>query len=140
MGKRGVVLVTWADLRAGGFDAVEERLDSLASQDNRVVFNIAGFSHLDSSVLVYLIQTHRRLRELGGELVFSEPSKFMQSMITTIGMHKLFRIYPNDDDALRHFGHDGDDDSGGVGSRLKPWQPSDSGMALPEDEPPDEGA
>ena len=69
-------------------------------------------------------------------MVISEPSAIVQQTITLIGLERLFRLFPTDREALRYFGHD-DDGLGGIGSRLKPRQPSGMGSALPEDESPD---
>ena len=133
MGQREVVLIRWAELGAGGSSAVNEQLDSLSAEGNRVVLNVAGADDTNALALVHMIHIHRRLRALGGDLVFSEPSKLFRLTISTLGMDH----YPSDEEALRHFGLDDGDDFDGVGARLEPRRPSDSGEALPDEEPPD---
>ena len=133
MGQGEVVLISWAELSAGRSSAINEQLDSLSAEGNRVVLNVAGLDDTNADELLHMIHIHRRLRALGGELVFSEPSKIIRSVMTTIGLD----AYPSDEEALRHFGDDDDDGLDGVGARLKPWRPSDSGQALPDEEPPD---
>jgi len=96
---------------AGEFDAfnlptISEKIDSLIQKGGTLlVFNLKELKFINSSALGYLIKTHKRLRELEGELVLSEPSKFFQSTITTLGIDQIFRIYPNDDEAVKYF-HD----------------------------------
>jgi hypothetical protein len=49
----------------------------------------------------------KRLTGLGGELVLSEPSKFFRTTIKALGLDQVFRIYPNDQEAVKYFqGHE----------------------------------
>jgi len=95
----------------GEFDAfnlptISEKLDALIqSGHTRLAFNLRLLKFINSSALGYLIKTSKRLREVDGELVLSEPSKFFQSTISTLGIDKIFKIFPSDEEAVKYF-HD----------------------------------
>src|SRR5210317_239319 len=95
----------------GEFDAfnlptISEKLDALIQTGcTRLVFNLRRLKFINSSALGYLIKTSKRLVELEGELVLSEPSKFFKSTITTLGIDQIFKIFPTDEEAVKYF-HD----------------------------------
>ncbi|MHC4493720.1 MAG: STAS domain-containing protein [Planctomycetota bacterium] len=93
----------------GEFDAfnlpqVGEKIDALIQKGStHLVFNLRLLKFINSSALGYLIKTAKRLKELDGELVLSEPSKFFQTTIKTLGIDRIFRIYPDDQEAVKYF-------------------------------------
>jgi anti-sigma B factor antagonist len=95
----------------GEFDAfnlpqISEKIDALIQTGcTRLAFNLHLLKFINSSALGYLIKTARRLKELDGELVLSEPSKFFQTTIKTLGIDQIFKIFPVDQEALKYF-HD----------------------------------
>jgi len=95
----------------GEFDAfnlpvISEKLDALIQKGcTRLVFNLRLLKFINSSALGYLIKTSKRLKELDGELVLSEPSKFFQTTISTLGIDQIFKIFPADEEAVKYF-HD----------------------------------
>jgi anti-sigma B factor antagonist len=95
----------------GEFDAfnlptISEKIDALIQGGcNRLVFNLHLLKFINSGALGYLIKTHKRLRELDGELVLSEPSKFFQTTIKTLGIDQIFKVFENDTEAVKYF-HD----------------------------------
>ena len=94
----------------GEFDAfnlptVGEKIDQLIQKGcTHLVFNLRLLKFINSSALGYLIKTAKRLKELDGELVLSEPSSSFQ-------FDQIFRIYPNDQEAVKYF-HDRDEAGG----------------------------
>jgi anti-sigma B factor antagonist len=68
----------------------------------KLCLNFAGLSFLNSTALGYLVATAKRLGELGGQLVLSEPSRFFAATIRTLELHHIFEIFPHDDAALQH--------------------------------------
>ena len=109
------------ELDATGVPAISE-LDSLVEQGaTRFVFNIQRLTFIDSSGIAFFIETLARLRESQGELVLSEPSKFFQTVISTLSLERIFKIFPTDEVAFKYF--DG----------------ADGGGVLPESQPPDLG-
>ncbi|MHC4550882.1 MAG: STAS domain-containing protein [Planctomycetota bacterium] len=101
----------------GEFDAfnlpqVGEKIDALIHTGcTHLVFNLRLLKFINSSALGYLIKTHKRLRELDGELVLAEPSKFFQTTIKTLGIDQIFKIFPDDQEAVKYL-----HDAGGVES------------------------
>ena len=91
----------------GEFDAfslpqVGETVETLTQRCTQVVFNLRLLTFSDSSALGYLIRTAKRLKELDGELVLSEPSKRFQTTIKTLGIDKILKVFPSDEEAVRH--------------------------------------
>jgi len=95
----------------GEFDAfnlptVGEKIDQLIQKGcTHLVFNLRLLKFINSSALGYLIKTAKRLKELDGELVLAEPSKFFQTTIKTLGIDQIFKIFPNDEESVKYF-HD----------------------------------
>ena len=94
---------------AGEFDwfsmpEISKQVDALVRERRtHLVFNLRSLEFIDSSALGYLIKTHKRLKRGEGALVLSEPSKFFRTTIGTLGLDRFFKIYPDDDEAVRHF-------------------------------------
>jgi len=97
----------------GEFDAfnlpkISEGIDQLIQKGRtRLIFNLKGLKFINSSSLGYMITTQKRLREYDGELVVAEPSKFFETTVATLGIDRIFKIYPNDDEAVKHFHGEG---------------------------------
>ncbi|MFQ5845190.1 MAG: STAS domain-containing protein [Planctomycetota bacterium] len=93
----------------GEFDAfnlptISEKMHTLIEKGcTRLVFNLHLLKFINSSALGYLIKTSKQLRELEGELVLSQPSKFFSSTVATLGLDQIFKIFPSDEDAVRYF-------------------------------------
>ncbi|MHC4974774.1 MAG: STAS domain-containing protein [Planctomycetota bacterium] len=89
-----------------GFNLPEvgEKIDALIDQGHtRLVVNLESLKFINSSALGYLIKTANRLKGLEGELVLSAPSKFFLTTIRTLGIDQIFRVCPNDEEALKSF-------------------------------------
>ncbi len=93
---------------SGDFDAfnlpkISEKLDALIQTGIvKLVFNLKNLKFINSSALGYLIKTQKRLKELDGELMLSEPSKFFQSTVATLGLDQVFKIFATDEEAVMH--------------------------------------
>lgn len=99
-----VVLTLRGHCETDDLPALRAKVDGIIEGGARkLCLNFAGLSFLNSTALGYLVATSKRLRETGGELVFSEPSRFFAATIRTLELHHLFEIFPHDDAALRHF-------------------------------------
>jgi anti-sigma B factor antagonist len=91
----------------GEFDAstvhAVSEIDRLIEEGrHRFVFSFAALTFIASPVLGYFVKTAKRLRGLGGTVVFSRPSQFMQATIRTLGLDQIFDIFPDDQAALAH--------------------------------------
>ena len=101
----------------GEFDApnlpqVEEKTDTPIQEGcTHLVFNFRLLTFVDSSALGHLIKTAKRLKDLGGELVLSEPSKFLQTTIKTLGIDQILRVFPSDEEAVTYFHETGGEEA-----------------------------
>jgi anti-anti-sigma factor len=84
----------------GAKEEIEARINEGALQ---LCLNLGGLEFINSSGIGYFVVVHKRLKAEGGELVLSEPSKFLQSTIRTLGLDRIFEIYESDAEALKHF-------------------------------------
>ncbi len=91
------------ELDATSVPAISE-FDSLVEQGaTQFVFNIQRLTFSDSSGIAFFIETLARLRASQGELVLSEPSKFFQTVISTLSLDRIFKIFPTDEEAIKYF-------------------------------------
>ena len=81
-------------------EEVEHLIDGGA---RRVCMNFHGVSFINSTALGYLVDVGKRLEGLGGQLVFSAPSRFFADTIRTLELHHLFEIFPSDREAALYF-------------------------------------
>jgi anti-anti-sigma factor len=91
----------------GEFDAstvpAVEAIDGLVEQGRtRLVFSFAGLTFVASPVLGYFVRVGKRLKDVGGAVVFSRPSQFMEATIRTLGLDQIFDVFPDDTAAVRH--------------------------------------
>jgi anti-anti-sigma factor len=101
-----VTVLTFAgELDSDNLPAAREETDGvIQSGCDRLVFNLDGLAFLNSSALAYLITVHKRVKSMGGQLVFSAPSRFFQTTVKHLGLEGEFQVFPDDQAALEHFG------------------------------------
>lgn len=81
-----------------------EAIDGLVEGGRRrLVFSFAALTFVASPVLGYFVKIGKRLKNAGGQVVFSRPSPFMEATIRTLGLDQIFDVFPDDDAAVRHF-------------------------------------
>lgn len=98
-----VILALRGHCEPDDLKALRAKIDDLVAEGTRkLCINFAGLSFLGSTALGYLVEAHRRLRDLGGTLVLSEPSRFFDATIRTLELHHIFEIFPHDDAAMQH--------------------------------------
>ena len=100
------ILVFTGEFDAFNLPTISEKLDALIQTGcTHLAFNLKRLKFINSSALGYLIKTSKRLDAIDGELVISEPSKFFQSTISTLGIDQIFKIFPTDEEAVKYY-HD----------------------------------
>jgi anti-sigma B factor antagonist len=104
-----VTILSFAgELDSDNLPAAREETDGvIQSGCDRLVFNLGELAFLNSSALAYLITVHKRVKSMGGQLVFSAPSRFFQTTIKHLGLEGEFTVFPDDQAALEHFGQGG---------------------------------
>ena len=83
---------------------IDGRIDAGAA---KLCINLGGLKFINSSSIGYFVALHKRLNNEGGTLVLSQPSDFLHTAISTLGLDQLFAIFANDEDALKHFAGEG---------------------------------
>jgi len=102
---RGVsVLAIQGQFDTFSLPAFSEEVERLLGDGaRRICINFKGISFINSTTLGYLVDVGKRLRELGGELVFAEPSPFFAATVRTLELHLIFEIFDSDAAAIAHF-------------------------------------
>ena len=98
------ILVIGGQVETHCLPTLSEEVEQLIA-DN-VVFlcvNCRRIEFINSTALGFIVETGKRLKELGGELVLSDLSKFMHATARTLQLELLFEIFQGDEAALEHF-------------------------------------
>ena len=66
----------------------------------RLVLNLREMRFITSAPLGYLLETAHLVRDLGGEMVISDPSDHFQNTTKTLGIDQIFRVFGNEDEAV----------------------------------------
>lgn len=82
-------------------DGIDAKVDAGASQ---LCINLAKLRFINSSAIGFFVALQKRLRQEEGEMVISQPSRFLQTTINTLGLDQVFQVYGSDEDAVKHFG------------------------------------
>ena len=99
------ILVLQGELDASNLPQLKEAFeDRIGKGANRYCVNLEGLRFVNSSGIGYLVALQKRLRQEGGDMVLSKPSKFLQTTIRTLGLDQVFPVFGSDEDAVRHFG------------------------------------
>ena len=69
----------------------------------RLVFDLKGLKFISSGGIGYIIQTAKRLRKQGGELVLACPPAAFGWVVQTLGIDRIVKIFPNDREAVEYF-------------------------------------
>jgi len=71
----------------------------------KLCLNFARLEFINSTALGYLVAVGKRLKkELGGEVAFSEPSRFFEATVRTLELHHIFEIFKTDAEAIAYLG------------------------------------
>lgn len=68
--------------------------------DHRLVFDLKALDFISSGGLGYFIQTAKRLKSVGGELVLACPPASFGWIVHTLGIDRVIRIFPDDETAV----------------------------------------
>ncbi len=75
----------------------------LASGGRKILFNLREVTYVDSSGLGQLVGCSTTMHNHGGELRVSEPSPFVNELLTKTKLSLVFDIQPDDAAALKAF-------------------------------------
>lgn len=91
----------------GDFDAFAanpflEQVEAIVQSGTaHVVVNMRLVLFINSTAVGSLIKARKRVRGLGGDLVFSEPSTRVKETMDLLGLGQLIKTYANDDEAVK---------------------------------------
>jgi len=69
----------------------------------QLCLNLDDVRFINSSWIGHFVALQRRLEAEGGQTVLSQPSKFLQTTIKTLGLDRVFRVFSSDEEAVKHF-------------------------------------
>ncbi len=77
--------------------------EALGSGDTRIVMNLSEVPMVDSSGIGVLVRFLALIKQKGGNIKLSQPSKFAVQTLRLVGVLNLFEIFDNDDAAVESF-------------------------------------
>lgn len=63
-----------------------------------IALNLSEVTYLDSGALNVLIYSHNMLKKRDGNLVLIEPNEYVKDVLEVVGLDKLVRIYPTEEE------------------------------------------
>lgn len=66
-----------------------------------IILDMTGVTFCDSGALNFMVQLHQQLAQRGGELAVAGAQSFVQRTIRITNLDRLFRLYPDVDEAVR---------------------------------------
>ena len=89
---------------SGGTLALHKSIRCLAEEGKtKILLNLAGVTHIDSTGLGELISSHVTLTNKGGQLKLVHLTERLQDIMTITKLLTVFDIYDNEPDALASF-------------------------------------
>jgi len=70
---------------------------------HRIVFDLKRLRFISSGGIGYFIQTAKRLKALGGELVLASPPASFAWLFQSLGIDRVLKIFPGDEEAVGYF-------------------------------------
>lgn len=105
----GVTVVTFSDSSILDSATIEQLgkdlyhlIDTLNKQ--KLIVDFCNVKFLSSQVLGVLITLNKKAAAIKGTLVFCGLKSDLMKVFTITNLDKLFRFFPNDSAALKHFG------------------------------------
>jgi anti-sigma B factor antagonist len=98
------ILTIVGDLDARTLPDANEKLDSLLKILRiRLVFDLSGMEIVTSTGVSFLIDAAKRTRELGGDVVLSNPTRLLQGTLKSLKIDDYFEVFPTREEAVRYY-------------------------------------
>jgi len=75
----------------------------LNSNKNKIVLNLEAVEYLSSAGLRALVKALKDAQKSGGDLRLAAVSEPIEVIFRTVGMLQMFKMFPNDDEAVASF-------------------------------------
>jgi len=84
-----------------------EEAESLAASGIRnIVLEMKHVKFIMSTAIGAVVKSRKMMKELGGDLVISQPSPFVQDVLDSLGLTRVIKVYDANDQAVKELGHD----------------------------------
>ncbi|OPX83817.1 MAG: Anti-sigma F factor antagonist [Pelotomaculum sp. PtaB.Bin104] len=92
------------DLDMGIADSLRNSLEEALDRQPvlNLVFNLAGVSFLDSSILGVLLGRYKRISKIGGSVCIVEPQPQVRRILELSGLFLIMNEFPGEDVALEN--------------------------------------
>ena len=98
------ILTIVGDLDARTLPDANEKLDSLLEVLRiRLVLDLSGMEVVTSTGVSFLIDAAKRTRELGGDVVLSNPPRLLKGTLKSLKIDDYFEVFPTHEEAVRYF-------------------------------------
>lgn len=92
------------ELDAGNVAEFRREIGPILESHTKVILDLSRLKFIDSSGLGAMISCLRQLGAKGGDLKLCCLSKPVRAAFELVRMHRIFDIYPTQEEALRAFG------------------------------------
>jgi anti-sigma B factor antagonist len=83
---------------------VEEKLDSLFSEDNKyMVINLEKMDYISSSGLRVILKILKKARKQKGDVVFASMQPYVKNVFDLAGFSRMLKIFENENEAIKNF-------------------------------------
>ncbi|MBI5964213.1 MAG: STAS domain-containing protein [Chloroflexi bacterium] len=102
---RGDVAVVTA---SGRFDSetapsLDAELSKIAAEKNKIVLDLKGVNYLSSSGLRAIVKALQAVQKSGGGVRLACASEPVETILRTVGMMEMLKMYPSINDAVASF-------------------------------------
>ncbi len=84
-------------------DLEQKVLGILDSDMQGLLVDMSDLDYINSSGLRVLVMAYQRLKKSGGKLAISGTKDYIMEVFEIAGYHRLFNLFPNEDEALAFF-------------------------------------
>lgn len=85
-----------------------EEIESLAANGvSSIVLDMRTVKFIMSTAIGAIVKSRKMMKELGGDLVISQPSEFVRDVLDSLGLTKVIKVFDENRAAVENLGLDG---------------------------------
>lgn len=86
------------------YQGLEQEVFRMLNQNYyRVVFDLAGLTHINSSGIAFFMRTLTKSRIMNGDLVLANVTGNVEKVFHIAKLNEIYTIYPSVEEAVAHF-------------------------------------
>ena len=86
------------------YDELEKKVFSMLNKNYyRIIFNLKGLTHTNSSGISFFMRTLTKSRIMGGDLVLTNISGNVEKIFNISKLDEIYTIYDSSENAINHF-------------------------------------